>query len=204
MSLIIRGENGVNVFFDNAERGSFAPEVRVSDHRLAQGAIVSDHALRMATPFTFLAQVSNKPITAFEGLSVDTDRKRRVREQLEQLVGVVCTVSHPDVGSIENCLIISWPHEIDAFDRFVFEITFKPILFGTERRATLPPERVRPDKRPKHEDPKEDGKSGKSKVNPETGKSRKLKSWLAQARDTDRGENVAKYFGIDKLTAPTQ
>lgn len=155
MSTTIIRETGESVTFDATLRESHRIEARVTDHPVEDGSVISDHVQTRPRSFSLTLLVSETPINTpgfrVSGVNSSTlggpsliDVPNRVKEIFDFLqsianAGEFVDVVTPKFGTIDDCVIVNIPADIDNINAGRFTIGFRKVKIAERITVQIPP-----------------------------------------------------------------
>jgi hypothetical protein len=140
---IIRQRDGLAFTWDKALTELYEPATTVTVHPVESGVDITDHAQPQPLAFTIqLEQTESPPATA-----TGPDGPARVRQALDflrsidgELVDVVTT----RLGTITDCLMRGFPHEITVLRKLPVTLRMQQVRIATSQAVIIPPEQPVP------------------------------------------------------------
>lgn len=135
---VIRQRDGAALTWDAATLESYDPTIEVTNHPVERGVDVSDHA--QPQPLRFQIRVVQTespflvgPTTAGIGRVLDA------LAFLRSLEGELCNVVTSRLGTITDCLLTGYPHEITTRRALPAVLRFQQIRIAAVQAVTIPP-----------------------------------------------------------------
>lgn len=136
---LIRVSDGLPFTFDNAIAEFYEPSVLVTNHPVEEGVDVTDHAQRQPLPFAIRVLQTETPLGPGDGPD-GAARLLAAIEYLRNAEGQLLDVVTTKFGTITNCLIESYPHEVSVRRDLPITVRMKQVRIATAQSVIIPPE----------------------------------------------------------------
>lgn len=147
MPFTILHPDGRSLTFDGYSRENYTPSGEGPAHPLERGGQVTDHFQRRPLTFTITATVTHSPFdfqAARDGVTNDLTGAARINAALSFLDdcmdGTPLTVVSSDKGTIEDVILLSYPHDFTARRRLPLSLSFQEIAFAETGSVIIPPD----------------------------------------------------------------
>jgi hypothetical protein len=139
MSFTIRRQEDAEVItLDATMSESYSPSISTTEHPVERGSDITDHARANPLTFSIRALVTETPFANMEG-SAGYQRIDDVLSFLRASEGKLVDIVSTRIGTIENCLITGYPHDVSIARNLPFNISFKQVRIDNSQTVIIAP-----------------------------------------------------------------
>lgn len=136
---IIRQRDGAALTFDKAIAEFYEPTTNVTAHPVEEGVEISDHAQPQPLAFTIRLEQTESPPASFSGPGGPA-RIRAALDFLRSIDGELVDVVTTRLGTIINCLMRGYAHEITVLRKLPITLRMQQVRIATSQSVIIPPE----------------------------------------------------------------